>query len=303
VALIAGPTASGKTGLAIRLANHNIIQQKYVIINADSAQIYRSLPILSAHPSAEEMQQAEHKLFGYLDGDTPYSAASWAIDAKKEIAQAHEDNKVPILVGGTGLYIRTLLEGIAPIPNIDPAMRKEIRNMSTENAYNALEQYDQIMADKLHPSDTSRIMRALEVIKSTGKSIDVWRKNKSGGIIDEINLKALLLLPPREWLYHRCNRRFTEMLKNGAIEEVEDLIKKKTVADSPLWRTIGVNEIKSYLQGDISIDQAINLGQIATRQYAKRQYTWFRNQTSDKWSRAETDINYKNINHFVTLLH
>ncbi len=302
VALIAGPTASGKTGLAIALANHNP-DQKYIIINADSAQIYDHLPILSAQPDAEEMTQAEHRLFGYKYGSITCSAVSWANDAKSEIDKAHSENAIPILVGGTGMYIRTLLDGIAPIPDIDPDIRQSVRTMETHQAYEQLSALDAPMADILNPNDTTRIARALEVIMSTGTSIATWRKKKEGGIAEAINLKPLILLPPREWLYEKCDKRFVQMMDIGAIEEVEALIKRNPPADSPLWRAIGVKEISAYINGDIDKEKAIELGQIATRQYAKRQYTWFRNQAPSRWQRADGEINYKNINDFVTLFH
>ncbi len=302
VALIAGPTASGKTGLAIALAKHNP-DQKYSIINADSAQIYNHLPILSAQPDADELAQAEHRLFGYKDGSTTCSTVSWANDAKLEIDRAHGENAIPILVGGTGLYIRTLLDGIAPIPDIDPEIRQSVRNMETCAAYEKLAALDPPMAKTLNPNDTTRIARALEVIMSTKISIALWRQKKEGGISTIINLKPLLLLPPRDWLYEKCDRRFVQMLESGAIEEVEELLKRNPPADSPLWRAIGVKEISAYINGDIDRRTAIELGQIATRQYAKRQYSWFRNQAPFVWKRVEDKINYKNINDFVTLFH
>ncbi len=302
VALIAGPTASGKSGLAIALSKHYSDRQ-YCIINADSAQVYNHLPILSAHPSAEELTQAEHRLYGYWDSEQSCSAADWAKDAKHQITRAHDAGKIPILVGGTGLYMRTLLDGIAPIPDIDPELRHIIRAMPITEAYHALVREDPDAAQSLNPNDSARICRALEVIRSTGQSIINWRARKEGGIADTITLQPLILLPPRDWLYERCNKRFIQMFDNGAVEEVEALIKRDPTADSPLWRAIGVKEISAYIKGDIDQDKAIELGQIATRQYAKRQYTWFRNQSPVHWHRYEKEINYKNINIFETIFH
>lgn len=301
VSLIAGPTASGKTGLAIALATHSATQ-KYVIINADSAQIYDHLPILSAHPSDDEMRQAPHRLFGYKDGNASCSAVSWANDAKIEIARAHNHNAIPILVGGTGLYLRTLLDGIAPIPDIDANIRANVRAMDVNTAYQKLQNSDPIMAKALHPNDSIRIARALEVMQSTGISIDQWRHKKEGGIGANFDIKPLILLPPRDWLYERCNRRFVQMMDMGAITEVEALIKRNPPPDSPLWRAIGVHEIRAYLEGTIDRGEAITLGQTATRQYAKRQYTWFRNQSPMHWARLNQAVNFKNINEIVTLL-
>jgi len=299
VILIAGPTASGKTGLALKVADQK--NDTHIIINADSAQIYSHLPILSAQPTQEEMASIPHRLFGYLDGSKSWSAASWAKDAKHEIQSAHDMGKIPILVGGTGLYIRTLLDGIAPIPDIDPNIRIEVRSMTNEESYSQLQSADPFMAKALHPSDTTRIARALEVIRSTNISIKTWRENKEGGIAEHINLKPLLLLPPREWLYNRCDRRFLQMFDGGALDEVQSLLEHDPPPDSPLWRAIGVKELRSYIEGHTNRAEAIERGQIATRQYAKRQYTWFRNQSPEHWSRTNEEISYNNLNEIITL--
>lgn len=297
VALIAGPTASGKTALALHLAKRG----NFVVINADSAQVYSNLPILSAQPTVEEQSSAPHHLFGYLDGITPCSAARWATDAKKVIAHAHATGMTPILVGGSGLYIRTLLDGIAPIPEVAPELRTQIRALPITEAYAALEHHDPQVAARLAPTDISRITRALEVVQSTGRSIAEWRKAKTGGISDTITLRPLLLLPPRDWLYKRCDVRFEMMMARGAVAEVEALLSRDLPQDAPVMRAIGVPEISAYLKGALSRDEAITLGQIATRQYAKRQFTWFRNQAPPTWSRIESEINDSNIGNFEIL--
>jgi tRNA dimethylallyltransferase len=297
VALIAGPTASGKTALALALARRHDV----TIINADSAQVYSALPILSAQPTRAELASAPHSLFGYLDGAESCSAARWAEDAKAEIAIAHRDGRLPVLVGGTGLYLRTLLDGIAPIPEIDANIRGEIRSLATADAAEALRCEDPALAQTLGPADDSRIKRGLEVIRSTGRSLIDWRKDKTGGIADAITLHPLLLLPPRDWLHDRCNRRFEAMIANGAVEEVEALLARRLPADAPVMRAIGVPEIAAMLAGTISRDEAIAQGQAATRQYAKRQYTWFRNQSPASWSRREEEINNENRDKIETL--
>ncbi len=297
VALIAGPTASGKTALALHVAKAG----NFVIINADSAQVYSDLPILSAQPTAAEQDTVPHKLFGYLDGLTPCSAARWAADAKAAIAQAHASGATPILVGGSGLYIRTLLEGIAPIPQVDPDLRARIRAMPVAEAYAELQRDDCRIAATLAPNDISRITRALEVVQSTGQSILEWRKTKTGGIAGEIALRPLLLLPPRAWLYQRCDARFEMMMQHGAVPEVEALLKLDLPVEAPIMRAIGVPEIADYLNGLSSRKDAVERGQIATRQYAKRQFTWFRNQAPPQWQRWETDINDSNITNFEIL--
>ena len=294
VALIAGPTASGKTALALWLA----ARHDATIINADSAQVYAALPILSAQPTPGEMAKVPHRLFGYLDGREACSAARWAGDAKTAIAEAWDEGRLPILVGGTGLYLRTLLDGIAPVPEIDADVRAAVRALPTGTAYAALMAEDPASAANLNPNDDSRIKRALEVIRSTGRSIAAWRKAKAGGIADDIRLHPIILLPPRDWLHERCNRRFEAMMAAGAVEEVRHLLQQDLPADPPLLRAIGVPEIGAMLAGEIDEAEAIARGQAATRQYAKRQYTWFRNQTSPDWPRWNgelSDSEYENI--------
>ena len=297
VALIAGPTASGKTALALHLAKSG----NFVIINADSAQVYSDLPILSAQPTADEQSSAPHHLFGYLDGVTHCSAALWAGDAKLAVARAHAAGATPILVGGSGLYIRTLLDGIAPIPEVDPELRAQVRAMPVEKAYAALQRLDPRIAATLAPTDVSRITRALEVVQSTGRSISEWRKTKTGGIGAEIDLRPTLLLPPRDWLYHRCDARFAMMMERGAVNEVEALLARNLPQDAPIMRAIGVPEISAYLTGTMQYDEAVIRGQIATRQYAKRQFTWFRNQAPAEWPRIEEEINDSNMLNFEIL--
>ncbi|WP_339690490.1 tRNA (adenosine(37)-N6)-dimethylallyltransferase MiaA [uncultured Parasphingorhabdus sp.] len=287
VALIVGPTASGKSALALELAK----KQPSVIINADSAQVYSDLRILSARPSEEEMGGIEHQLFGYIDGEEACSAARWAHDAKTAIAAAHERDILPILVGGTGLYVRILLDGIAPIPEIAPAIRQKIRQMELLEAYQALQSLDPVSAERLNPSDSTRIQRALEVIQSTGKPLDHWQKHKTGGIGENIKLHPLILLPPREWLYQRCDLRLHQMMEEGAAEEVENLLQRDLPPNLPVMRAIGVSAIAAWLAGDISREAAIERAQTATRQYAKRQYTWFRNQGPQGWPRLEEPLN------------
>jgi tRNA dimethylallyltransferase len=297
VALIAGPTASGKTGLALYLAQ----QKNVVIINADSAQVYADLPILSAQPTPSEMASAPHKLFGYLQGGAPCSAAKWAADAAQEIAAAHDAGALPILVGGTGLYLRTLLQGIAPMPPVDAGIRAEARALPTPEAWAALCAEDVAAADALHPNDDVRVKRALEVVRSTGISVTHWRTEKTGGIEGKFTVQSVLLLPPRDWLYTRCDARFVDMMDAGAVDEVRILMERGLPKDAPVMRAIGVPEIRAMLNGEIGRDEAIRLGRIATRQYAKRQYTWFRNQSPVNWPRWEEEINDSNLHKIVTL--
>lgn len=188
------------------------------------------------------------------------------------------------------MYIRTLLDGIAPIPEIDPALRAQIRAMPVADAYMALVREDRESAALLAPADSARIARALEVIRSTGRSILWWRQQKEGGIGDAIDLRPLILLPPREWLYQRCDARFETMLETGGIEEVEALIARKLSPDLPVMRAIGVPEIAAWISGGIDRTTMIEQAQIATRQYAKRQYTWFSRQPPAHWPRIHDAI-------------
>ena len=281
--------------MALELAK----KQPSVIINADSAQVYSDLQILSARPSIEDMEDQRHELYGYIDGAETCSAARWASDAKAAIAAAHESGLLPILVGGTGLYVRTLLDGIAPIAEIAPHIRKEIRLMETADAFAELVQDDPVSAKRLHPADTTRIMRALEVIRSTGRPLDYWQRHKCGGIADEINLRALVLLPPREWLYARCDLRFNNMFEQGVIAEVDALKRRNLLKELPVMRAIGVTAISDLIDGRIDQSEAIKRSQIATRQYAKRQFTWFRNQLPERWPRWIEEVNNDNIEKIV----
>lgn len=288
VALIAGPTASGKSDLAVKLALDTIARgADAVVINADSAQVYADLRVLSARPSEDEMRGVRHELFGAWDGADPCSAADWAEAAKDSIAAAHNSGALPILVGGTGLYLRTLLEGISPVPAIDPEVRSEVRALSVSDAYAALQAEDPERASQLGPADSQRISRALEVVRSTGLSMSHWHRQIAGGIAQDIALSPLILLPDRGWLYERCDLRFAMMWDHGAVAEVEALLARDLPDSLPVMRAIGVPEIAGYLREELSRDDALAAGQQATRNYAKRQYTWLRNQNPAHWPRVE----------------
>ncbi|WIA55361.1 tRNA (adenosine(37)-N6)-dimethylallyltransferase MiaA [Sphingobium sp. WTD-1] len=298
VALIAGPTASGKSALAVRLAQI----ADGVVINADASQVYADLAILSARPSQAEMGGVPHRLFGHIDGAEACSAARWAAEARAEIDAAHEAGKLPVLVGGTGLYIRTLLDGIAPVPEIDADIRAAVRAMPVAQAHEALRSEDPEAAARLAPADTTRVARALEVVRSTGKPLKIWQQHKQGGIADRISLSPMILLPPRDWLIERCDRRFALMVDQGAVAEVEALLPRNLNPDLPVMRAIGVPEIAAWLKGDIDRDTMMARGQLATRQYAKRQYTWFSNQPPQNWHREMRPIDAEIANELAIKL-
>lgn len=281
LALIAGPTASGKSALALRLAE----LAGGEIVNADASQVYRDLRILSARPSPEEEARAPHHLFGHVDGADAMSAARWAAEAKAAIAAIHARGRLPVLVGGTGLYIRTLLDGIAPVPEIDPEVRAAVRAMPVAAAHAALAREDPPAAARLAPADTTRVARALEVVRATGRSLSTWQAERQGGIGDAVSLRPLVLLPSRDMLNARIDARAASMLEEGAIEEVANLLARRLPAEAPVRRAIGVPEIARLLAGVTDRAATREALALATRQYAKRQYTWFRNQPPSRWSR------------------
>ena len=273
-----------------------------MIVNADSAQIYRDLKFLSAAPSEAERALAEHRLYGVQDGALPCSAADWAAMARAEVADAHRRGRTPILVGGTGLYLRTLLNGIAPVPAIDPEVRARVREGEVADNYAKLKTFDAAGAERLKPADTARINRALEVILSTGRTLGEWQEQREGGIADAVTLRAIILLPPRKWLNARCDDRFAKMIDEGAVTEVEALLARKLNPNLPVMRAIGVREISAYLLGEATLDEAIDAGRQATRRYAKRQYTWFAHQPPAQWPRFREALDVDRLADALALL-
>ena len=299
MALIAGPTASGKSALAVALAG---ALGNGVVVNADASQVYVDLAILSARPTEEEMAGIPHHLFGHVDGAEAHNAARWSDEARAEILDAHAAGKVPILTGGTGLYLRTLLFGIAPVPDIDPAVRDTVRAMTVADAHAALAAADPPAAARLNAADTTRVARALEVVRSTGRPLADWQAATSGGIADDIALTPFILLPPRDWLRARCDMRLEEMMKGGAVAETEALLARALDPDLPVMRAIGVPQIADYLHGHIGHSEALARAQAATRQYAKRQFTWFRHQPPPHWPRHTESLNIDSIKELAIIL-
>ena len=255
------------------------------IVNADASQIYSDIPILSAAPSKQERAIADHRLYAVRSGAEPFSAAEWASLARDEIADIHAFGGTPILVGGTGLYLRSLLDGIAPVPEIDPIIRADIRSATVADNRQQLVSLDPEAADRLGRADTTRIARALEVVRSTGRTLKDWQAMKAGGIGGDAALRPIVLTPPRDWLYSRCDVRFSAMIDHGAVEEVEALLAKHLDPDLPVMRAIGVPEIAAFIRGEKDRNAMLSEGQQATRRYAKRQFTWFKHQPPTEWPR------------------
>ncbi|RZT56376.1 tRNA dimethylallyltransferase [Sphingomonas sp. BK036] len=299
VALIAGPTASGKSALALAIA----ARHDGVVINADSAQVYADLRILTARPSAEEEASAPHRLFGHVDAaDASYSAARWGAEATDAIDATLAEGRLPILVGGTGLYVRTLLDGIAPVPAIDPALREQIRALPVAEAHAALAQLDPPAAARLNAADTTRVARALEVVRGTGRTLADWQTERVGGIGDRLDVRALILIPDRDWLNARIDQRFAEMAETSQAEVAALLARTDIPQDAPIRRAIGVPEIAALVRGETSETDAITAGSLATRRYAKRQYTWLRHQPPAGWTRTEALDFPTRLQQFETIL-
>jgi tRNA dimethylallyltransferase len=274
--LIAGPTASGKSALALKLAK----ERDGVIINADALQVYRELRILSARPTDEELHEAPHKLYGHMSGLDSYSVAQWLADAKREIEAAWAARKLPIITGGTGLYFKALEEGLAEVPPIPPQIREKWRSFEGD-LYAELFRRDKASAKALKPNDRQRLARALEVLEGTGQPLVHWQTEaQSRAFLKDVAVERHLVDVAREELYKRAEHRFDRMMAEGALEEVRPLIKYGSVL--PMMKAIGIPELTRHLRGEISLEEAVVLAKTATRQYIKRQFTWWRDWADSK---------------------
>lgn len=285
ILILAGPTASGKSALAIALA----CEFNGVIINADSMQIYSDLRVLSARPSVEDEALAPHRLYGALDGAEVCSAARWRALAMTAVEEALSEGRLPIVCGGTGLYLRALTDGLSAMPEISDDVREAVRDrlaaIGPEALHAELADEDRVMAARLNPTDPQRIARAMEVLKATGRSLADWQADAPMTTPPEDwKFTTLALIPPRDILYERCNKRFRIMLDQGAIEEVSALKARGLDRSLPVMRALGVPELIAYLEGEITLEEAETKACTATRRYAKRQNTWIRNQIVSKKS-------------------
>ena len=275
--IVAGPTASGKSALALDLAE----AFDGVVINADSMQVYRGLRVVTARPDRAAGERAPHALYGVLAPDDPCSAGRWRKMALRQIAAAQKLGRLPILVGGSGLYLRALEFGLSPIPPIPPeihkAAMKRHRELGGPAFHAALAERDPGVAARLNPRDQFRLIRAWEVLMATGRSIDKWQR-MSGEPGLAVRRLRFITLPPRPLLYANCDRRFEAMMAAGAPNEVRRLLERRLAPDLPIMKAVGVRELGRFLAGEWTAERAISASQQATRNYAKRQITWIRHQ-------------------------
>ncbi len=291
--LIAGPTASGKSALAIRLAN----DLSGVIINADSMQVYSDLHIITARPDADEEKLAPHRLYGTIDGAEACSAADWAGMAMAEIERAWEKGLIPILVGGTGLYFKALLEGIVTIPPIEAAIRQKVRadvsKFGPQAMHAKLKELDVKAYERLEPADSQRISRAMEVVLSTGRALSDWQDDPQEGPLskldDEGHIAKIIIDIDRKTLYERCEHRLDIMIEVGALDEIATLRKRDLDPSLPIMKALGVPSLGDYLQGNMTLEEALIAAKTQTRQFSKRQLTWFRNQFAS-WHRVSAQL-------------
>lgn len=276
--LIAGPTASGKSALALALARRT----GGVVVNADSMQVYRDLRILTARPTPAEEAEATHRLYGHVDGAVNYSAGLYRLDAERILPEAEEGGRLPILVGGTGLYFKVLLEGLSAIPPVPDAVREAVRrdgqDLASSELHAVLARRDPETARKLRPSDRLRILRALEVLATTGRSLASFQGGASGGLLRAEDTVRLFLSLDRDELRARIDARFRTMVEHGALEEVRALAARGLDPALPIMRAHGVPGLLAHLRGEATLEEAVARGQADTRRYVKRQFTWFRHQ-------------------------
>lgn len=277
VAVIYGPTASGKSDVAVALAE----QLNGIVINADSLQVYAELSILTARPDEAAMARAPHRLFGVLPAMQACSAAWWRDAALAEIGAAHTAGKFPILVGGTGLYLKTLIEGLSPVPTADPEARAKATALYEALGGDAfrsrLAERDPVIAERLKPGDRQRLIRAWEVMEATGIPLSQWQAlPKAPG--HSLDFSLIGLMPPRDRLYARIDARFLTMLERGALAEAARFEALGLPASLPANKALGLPELRRHLEGEIDLAEATRSAQRMSRNYAKRQVTWFRHQ-------------------------
>jgi tRNA dimethylallyltransferase len=286
--LIAGPTASGKSALASALAQ----KTGGIIVNADSMQVYRDLRIITARPTPDEEARVPHRLYGHVDAAINFSAGAWVADAATVFAEARAQNRLPIFVGGSGLYFKALTRGLSAVPPIPLEVRERVRARLERDGVEALHAElalrDPAAAERLKPRDRTRIARALEVVEATGRSLTSWHRDGLPPLLPPGQFSALFLEPDRDELYARIDARFAAMLESGALEEVAELATRKLDPLLPAMKAHGVPALMAHLRGEITLAEAATIGRADTRHYAKRQFTWFRHQLPEfEWVKPE----------------
>jgi tRNA dimethylallyltransferase len=286
--LIAGPTASGKSALALELAQ----KTGGVVINADSMQVYRDLRVITARPTPDEEARVPHRLYGHVDAAVNFSSGSWVADAAKVLEEVRAQNRLPIFAGGSGLYFKALTSGLSAVPPIPAEIRDGVRARLERDGVEALHaelaQRDPASAERLKPRDRSRIARALEVVEATSRSLIDWHRDGLPPLLPQASFRALFLAPDRDQLYARIDARFDAMLQAGALQEVAALASRKLDPLLPAMKAHGVPALIRHLAGEISLEQAAEIGRADTRHYAKRQFTWFRHQLPEfEWVKPE----------------
>jgi tRNA dimethylallyltransferase len=305
VLIIAGPTAGGKSGAALDAAR----EFAGTVINADSMQVYRELHILSARPSADDEAGAPHRLYGVLPASERCSAGRWLELAVPEIKQAWADGRLPIITGGTGLYIKALLEGLSPIPDIPAKYRTEAENVLADLGGKAfkekLAELDPSSAANLPDGDRQRLIRAYEVVRATGKSLSQWQGGQDTAPLVDAEFKTIILMPPREELYAAIDARFDQMIEGGALEEARAIHSLELAPGLPAMKAVGVPQLGRYLRGEQTLETACDDAKRASRNLAKRQMTWFRNQIEpnlrvfEKYSESKKQKIFSFIRKFV----
>ena len=286
--LIAGPTASGKSALALELAQ----KTGGVVINTDSMQVYRDLRVITARPTAPEEALTPHRLYGHVDAAVNFSAGAWVADAAKMLAEAEAAKRPPIFVGGSGLYFKALTRGLSAVPPIPAEVRDGVRARLERDGVEALHAElatrDPVAAERLKPRDRARIARALEVVEATGRALTDWHRDSLPPLLPPGEFKALFLAPERDQLYARIDARFDAMLAAGALEEVAALADRRLDPMLPAMKAHGVPALIRHLKGEITREEAADIGRADTRHYAKRQFTWFRHQLPEfEWVAPE----------------
>jgi tRNA dimethylallyltransferase len=286
--LIAGPTASGKSALALKLAQ----KTGGLVINTDSMQVYRDLRIITARPTVEEEALVPHRLYGHVDASVNFSAGAWVADAEKVLVEARTANRLPIFIGGSGLYFKALTRGLSAVPPVPAEVRDGVRARLERDGVEALHaelaRRDPVSAERLKPRDRTRIARALEVVEATGRALPDWHREGLPPLLPPGNFTALFLAPERDQLYARIDARFDAMLDTGALEEVAALAARKLDPLLPAMKAHGVPVLIRYLNGEITWEAAAEIGRADTRHYAKRQFTWFRHQLPEfEWVTPE----------------